>query len=385
MSQDDLLILLPQLLWSSAWWCEELLIFNILQFWSWPSSFEIPMSPEISPDAIPTSELSDNQSYHCENKFHQYDLPIHLHFGSVATVQTNVAVLVSFHPPASLCFPPVSGLSSWEEDANFLELLKSWGPSFKSVSWSTHSIPCIVLRSRIAARHDSGTRKSTGLTGNVGWSRAARCLRIVKNSLVSDKEFTLFCKYWIWVNNWLTVVEFLSWRKDNSSFLACLARSASSQQILLNASISWQYFAWFSRKSLFQISNSPYNFISSPFEPVQPVDSPVVAVIVGTRTPDWCHKEQYPNFSFPNVWPPCQPQLRIILAEPVFLLSRPIQLSVQGFCGDSGSYCLHNVLVSISPPLTQTRKDSQWTEFEHSRNSACCRMLAAAWCSGMSK
>ena len=56
------------------------------------------------------------------------------------------------------------------------------------------NIQCTVRRSRIAARHGSGPRKSTGLTGNVGCSRAARCLRIVKNSLVSDKEFTLFCK-----------------------------------------------------------------------------------------------------------------------------------------------------------------------------------------------
>ena len=46
----------------------------------------------------------DYQSYHCETKFHQYDITIHLHFGSVVQVSTNVAVLVSFHSPASLYF-----------------------------------------------------------------------------------------------------------------------------------------------------------------------------------------------------------------------------------------------------------------------------------------
>ena len=47
-------------------------------------------------------EISDNQSYNRKNKFHQYDLTIH--FGSVVQVLTNVAVLLSFHSPASLYF-----------------------------------------------------------------------------------------------------------------------------------------------------------------------------------------------------------------------------------------------------------------------------------------
>ena len=49
-------------------------------------------------------------------------------------------------------------------------------------------------------------------------------------------EFTLFCNSRIWVTNWLTVVGFLPWCIDNSSILACLTRSFSSQQILLNSS-----------------------------------------------------------------------------------------------------------------------------------------------------
>ena len=47
-------------------------------------------------------EISDNQSYNRKNKFHQYDLTIHLHFGSVVQVLTNVAVLLSLHSPAAL-------------------------------------------------------------------------------------------------------------------------------------------------------------------------------------------------------------------------------------------------------------------------------------------
>ena len=43
-----------------------------------------------------------NQSYHRENKFHQYDFTIHLHFGRVVQVLTNSSVLVSFHS-RSLC------------------------------------------------------------------------------------------------------------------------------------------------------------------------------------------------------------------------------------------------------------------------------------------
>ena len=55
-------------------------------------------------DAIPRLEISDNQSYHRENKFHQYDLTVHLHFGSVVQVLTNSSVLVSIHSLVALYF-----------------------------------------------------------------------------------------------------------------------------------------------------------------------------------------------------------------------------------------------------------------------------------------
>ena len=83
-------------------WDEHLLSLNILQFWSYLSSFEIPWSQEIFPDAIAKSGMSVNQSYRCENKFHQYDHTLQLLFGSVIQVLTNFAVLVSFHSPATM-------------------------------------------------------------------------------------------------------------------------------------------------------------------------------------------------------------------------------------------------------------------------------------------
>ena len=146
-------------------------------------------------------------------------------------------------------------------------------------------------------------------------------------SLASDKEFT---KSWIWVNNCLTVIGFLSWCRDNSSILACLARSASSQQDLLNSSISWPSFAWCFRKSLFLISNSPYKLTLSRGAWSAHWFA-CCTVIDATRTPVWLHKEQYPNFSFPNVWPPRLLQLCIIFAEPHGKFSLDVFMFAQRF------------------------------------------------------
>ena len=144
--------------------------------------------------------------------------------------------------------------SAWslsrKKRAKFFELLKtvedraSWvsGRSITFPEVPHHNILCIMRQSRIAPRHGSGTRKSRGLTGNVG--RATPWVKIVK---------ILTCQTmnsWIWVNNWLTFVGFLSWWITNYSILACLARSVSLRKILLNFSISLQSLAWFPWKSL---------------------------------------------------------------------------------------------------------------------------------------
>ena len=52
-------------------------------------------------------------------------------------------------------------------------------------------------------------------------------------------------------------------------------------------------------------------------------------------------------------------RLRIFFGEPISLLGRPIQLSAEGFCGDSS--CLWTIAqsfdLSLSSPLTQTQKE----------------------------
>ena len=76
------------------------------------------------PDAIPKSGISDDQSYHCENRFHQYDHTLQPLFGSVVQELTNFAVLVSFLSPASLHVLQYQVSIFTEEDAKFFELLK---------------------------------------------------------------------------------------------------------------------------------------------------------------------------------------------------------------------------------------------------------------------
>ena len=156
---------------------------NKLQSWSWPSSFGIPVSPGIFPDAFPRLEISGNPSHHCENKFHQSRSKLQRLFGSVVQVSTNFAILVSFHFLVALCFLECqvsilekrmpNSLNCWREYR--LVLLKQVVVQKRFLKY--HNITCIMRQSRIAARHGSGTRNSRGFTGNVGCSRAARCVR----------------------------------------------------------------------------------------------------------------------------------------------------------------------------------------------------------------
>ena len=70
---------------------------------------------------LPQSEISENPSYHCEDKLHQYDSTFHLHFGSVVRRLTCSTVLFS----GLFVVPVISGLNSWEDDAKFFQLLKN--------------------------------------------------------------------------------------------------------------------------------------------------------------------------------------------------------------------------------------------------------------------
>ena len=147
-------------------------------------------------------------------------------------------------------FPVVPDPNPQEDAPKFREFSKRAedGPSQASTLPKTFPvipiiIPCTMRQSRIAAGHLSGTLNIQRLAGNVGLLAVSRSY----NSLASAKEFTLFCKSWIWVRSWLTVVGFLSCCIDSSSILNCLALSVSSQQILRN---SWQFLARLSWKSL---------------------------------------------------------------------------------------------------------------------------------------
>ena len=86
------------------------------------------------------------------------------------------------------------------------------------------------------------------------------------------------------------VIPILPWCIDNSSILACLARACFFNFLAFFCLI-------FSEESIphFQFSTQASCCL---FEPDQPIDSPVVAVIVGTRTPNWSHTRATSEFLF---------------------------------------------------------------------------------------
>ena len=223
-------------------------------------------------DAFPRSAISGDPSYHCENKFLQYDLKVLWLQYPVKNMEVGIDELCGSRLtplPFSFIFPVIPGPNPQEDDAKFCEFSKRAedGPSragrlSKNVSWSTKSIPCGKRQSesRLGIPLGLGMVKC-----RLGTWDAPELLAVSGswNSLASDKEFTLFCGSCIWVKSWLTVVGFLSCCIDNSSILNCLARFAPSQQILRGSSISWRVLARPSQKRLFLISNSPHKLTFS--------------------------------------------------------------------------------------------------------------------------
>ena len=130
----------------------------------------------------------------------------------------------------------------------FLELSQRAGRLSKNVSWSTASIPAIQNRGRALLWDSKPSR--------VDWERGTlqSCSPSEDREILMplDKEFTLFCKSWTWGDNWLTAERSLVCCKVNSSLLACLARSVSSQQIHRKSSFwqllvlhrSWNFSLW---------------------------------------------------------------------------------------------------------------------------------------------
>ena len=159
------------------------------------------------------------------------------------------------------CISEMGGCQSLWIFEESLRLPFSSRLSFINTSWSTRKIPCAMQQSWIATRHSSGTRNGQRFAGNVGRTRAARCFEIVTVPRIRQRIRSILS--WIWVKSWLTVSRSLSCCRDHSSNLACRAPSLSSQQRLLNSSISWQSCVRLSWKSSFLISNSPHKFILS--------------------------------------------------------------------------------------------------------------------------
>ena len=205
---------------------------------------------------FPSWEISGNPSCHCDKKIPPvwFNNPASLWRRGTGIDDSCGCHLISL--PGTIVLPALSGLYPREDDAKFLEFSKRAedGPSrasrlSKNLSWSTGN-----PESRLGIPLRLGRVK--GLAGNVGRSRAARWLRIVK-------AFTLFLNSWIRVSSRLTGVGPLPCCKDNSSILNCLALYVSSQQILRNSSISWQVLVRLSWFSLLLISNSPHKLIFS--------------------------------------------------------------------------------------------------------------------------
>ena len=201
-------------------------------------ALKFPWSQEIFQDANQKSEISENQSYHFENKFHQYDLTVYIGKCGNGIDVFNGSLLISLQSLQFLQELRRGCQILWiVEDCGGSSFFRKW--SFKNVSWRSRKNPCFTSKSRIAARHGPWTRKRRGLTGNAGRSRAATVHdRNLLRSVTHDFEPIID-----------SVRGFLSWCKDNSSLLALLVGSNSSKQVLLKSSISCQSFAWFYRKS----------------------------------------------------------------------------------------------------------------------------------------
>ena len=147
-------------------------------------------------DSSPKKEFSDNPSFHCENKFHRYDST-----STLEVVWRNWCIYrFSFHFTLSFpcCFGSIRSQYSWEEDAQFFELLKivedsPYWAGGRSKSFPLIPVPFCVSRGNPESQRGkvlglrivevpSGTWVAPELLPDSG----------SKNSVASDKGFTLF-------------------------------------------------------------------------------------------------------------------------------------------------------------------------------------------------
>ena len=235
----------------------------------------------------------------------------------------------------------------------FFELLKIvedclfWaGGRSKNVSQKTCTILCISRQSRIASRQSPGNQNRRSLIRNVG--RLQSCSLIQGRRILSCLTRNSLC----YVNPEFEP-SFDSRSQDSFcfcirqffAFLACLTRSVSLQQILLNSSISWQSLAWFSWQSLFLNSNSPYKLILSLSEPDLPIGLLGEAEIAATQNSWLISWKEWSRFRFSQFFASISASAwNHFLLSLVLFLELPSQLSVQGSCGDY--LCLSIVIVT---------------------------------------
>ena len=195
-----------------------------------------------------------NQSYHRENKFHQYGFTIHLHFGSVVQVLTNSAVLVSFHSRVALYFVERQVSILEKRMRNSLNCWREW--KFVFLEQAVVRVSC----GNPGSRH--GKVLGRGIVeGWLGTWVVPELLTVSgsQNSLASDKE--LLCS----VN--LEFESTVDSRRIPLLMHGQFINSCLSCSICFFATNSSQFFNFLaifcliSRKSLFLISNSPYELI----------------------------------------------------------------------------------------------------------------------------
>ena len=268
--------------------------------------------------------------------------------------------------------------------------------------------------SRIGARHGSGTRNG-GRERGVDWE----CVSHFSCSLFQDRKFIshLTRKLFCYINPEFESTtnsksyDFVSWCMDKSYFLLVLFNLLLRNKLFL----VFQFLGNLLLDSFtFPILHTVLFYFC---ERDQPIDSIVVASTVGIQAPDWLHqKEENQNFSFVSVSPPRLPQLLLLCWTFIFSLHGQFSLPLKDVLGkfaclwkfaqrfslqDTDSKRLETTVsrshvrtsfLDASPTRNRIVIRRQfleagpwWTWLQHSGNCACCRVLAAARCSGMLK
>ena len=200
---------------------------------------------------------------------------------------------------------------------NFRSVLRLVTPRACRLSKTFPEVPKEFRVSRCkqeSPNHSSGTRNIQGLAGNVGCSRAARCLRIIKFSCIipkipeSEPEADS-----LWKDS-LSV----AWRVHRVSIVELYQLPHSKFFLIL------QLLGNLLRDLILQIAS----FFR--FEPDQSIDSPDRAPFSGIQAVGQFHREQHQHLFFPILFCLFQPVLQIILSEPHIILDKLVQLPFQG-------------------------------------------------------